>query len=156
MKRGLGIVVLLALFCELGGACKDLDPQTGDLRPACDDADSNPAVAVDFVRDIRPLIDNKVQGTKGCLFCHSPTNGSMEGFLATGLNLTQLQTLRKGGVNTGERIVVPGKPCASAIVQKLQGTFTGECMPKNGPYWDPSRIQLVRDWIAEGAQGADE
>jgi len=150
------MVMLLALGAALG-ACKELDPETGDLRPACDDADSDPAVAVDFARDIRPLIDGKVQGTKGCLFCHSPEGGTMEGFLATGLNLTKLQTLRKGGRNAPpELILVPGKPCASAIVQKLQGTFTGARMPKNGPFWDPSKIQLVRDWIAEGAQGADE
>lgn len=147
--------MLLALGAA-GGACKELDPETGDLRPSCDDVDSNPAVSVDFVRDIRPLIDNKVEGTKGCIGCHSATGGTMEGFNATGLDLSKLQTLRRGGANTAGRILVPGKPCDSAIVQKLQGTFTGGRMPKGGPFWDASKIQLVRDWIAEGAQGADE
>lgn len=153
MGKTVGIIMLLALGA---GACSELDPETGDLRPSCSDADSDPARAVDFVRDIRPLIDGKVDGTKGCIGCHSSTSGTMEGFNATGLELTKLQTLRKGGRNTADEILVPGKPCSSAIVQKLQGTFGGNRMPKGGPFWDPSKIQLVRDWIAEGAQGADE
>jgi hypothetical protein len=24
-------------------------------------------------------------------------------------------------------------------------------MPKGGPYWEPDKIQLMIDWIAEGA-----
>ena len=28
-------------------------------------------------------------------------------------------------------------------------------MPKGGPYWSPEQIQLMMDWIAEGAQGMD-
>ena len=29
-------------------------------------------------------------------------------------------------------------------------------MPKNGPYWTAEQIQLMVDWIAEGALGANE
>jgi hypothetical protein len=148
------------LLCVIATAlasasCEAIDPETGALRPQCNDVDSNPAMAVDFAREIRPLIDNKVPGTHGCLFCHDPNNGSREGFAQTGLDLTKLQSLRKGGSNGV--VIVPGKPCESAIVQKLQGTFNvGARMPKNGPYWGNDKIQLMIDWIAEGAQGADE
>lgn len=148
-------ITLLALV-SLGTSCEAIDPETGPLRPQCKDADSNPAVAVDFARDIRPLINNKVPGTHGCLFCHDPNNQSREGFLAKGLDLTKLQTIRKGDREHTD-IVVPGKPCESVVVQKLQGTFPqGARMPKNGPYWADDKIQLMIDWIAEGAQGADE
>jgi hypothetical protein len=136
-------------------SCEAIDPETGALRPQCQDADSDPQAAVDFARDIRPLISNKVPGTHGCLFCHDPNNGTREGFAQTGLDLTKLQSLRKGGSNGV--VIVPGKPCESAIVQKLQGTFNvGARMPKNGPYWGNDEIQLMIDWIAEGAPGADE
>ncbi|MBX3226341.1 MAG: hypothetical protein KIT84_42840 [Labilithrix sp.] len=151
-----GQLAIVIAFLALG-SCKELDPETGDLRATCSDADSNPAVAVDFARDIRPLIDGDVDGTRGCIGCHSSTSGSMEGFVATGLDLSKLQALRQGGRSTPPNlIVVPGKPCDSAIVQKLEGTFTGARMPRGGPFWDATKIQLVRDWIAEGAAGADE
>jgi hypothetical protein len=136
--------------------CEDIDPTAGALRPACVDTDSNPAVAVDFERDIRPLIDNKVPGTKGCIGCHAANGGTREGFLATGLDLTKLQLIRKGGNNAPD-VIVAGKPCESLIVKKISGTApTGARMPKGGPFWDADKIQLMHDWIAEGAQGADE
>jgi hypothetical protein len=28
-------------------------------------------------------------------------------------------------------------------------------MPKNGPYWKPEEIDIVEQWIAQGAKGAD-
>jgi hypothetical protein len=153
--RGGWFVAVLAIASP-GLTCKEVEPETGSIRPTCKDADSNPAAAVDFARDIRPLIDNEVAGTKGCLFCHSPTSGSMEGFLQTGLDLTKLQAIRRGSREDTD-VVVPGKPCESIVVQKLQGTFPeGARMPKDGPYWDDAKIQLMIDWIAEGAQGADE
>ena len=65
-------------------------------------------------------------------------------------------TLRKGGSNTGTNVLVPGKPCSSFDVQKIRGTFaTGARMPKNAPPLSRGEIQLVMDWIAEGALGND-
>lgn len=154
-----------ALFASLvaaiagGAGCEALQPETGELRMACVDADSDPGRPVVFRTEIRPLLDGAVADTKGCRSCHyaSDTAGTREGFLQTGLDLERLQTLRRGGRNTPpERIVVPGKPCSSALVAKLQGTFGGARMPKGGPYWEPAKIQLVIDWIAEGAQGAGD
>jgi len=146
----------VSLLVALLLGCEDIDPKVGSLRPTCSDTDSNPAAPVDFERDIRPLINNKVPGTHGCLLCHDPNSGTREGFNATGLDLSKLQNIRKGGHNA-PTIIVPGKPCESLIVKKLSGTApTGARMPKNGPYWDADKIQLVHDWIAEGAQGADE
>lgn len=155
VKRAITLTSVLAMVA-IGSACEAIDPETGALRQDCKDVDSNPSVAVDFVRDIRPLINNKVPGTHGCLLCHDPNGGTREGFNQVGLDLSKLQAIRQGGRND-KNVVVPGKPCESIIVQKLQGTFNeGARMPKNGPYWEPDKIQLMIDWIAEGAQGADE
>ena len=41
-------VLLSVVAIALASACADVDPQTGSIRPACKDADSNPAVTVDF------------------------------------------------------------------------------------------------------------
>jgi hypothetical protein len=155
--RSGGCVALLAVVA--GAGCDSLQPETGDLRMECVDTDSDPTKPVVFKTDIRPLMNGQVAGTKGCKLCHYPNNaaGTREGFLETGLNLETLQSLRRGGRSTPpESIIVPGKPCSSAIVKKLQGTFGSARMPKGGPYWDAAKIQLVIDWIAEGAQGADD
>ena len=71
--------------------------------------------------------------------------------------MATLGALRKGGKTSGANIVIPGSPDASAIVQKLMGTYAfGSRMPKNGPpYWTAAEIGLVRTWIAEGARGSD-
>lgn len=48
--------------------------------------------------------------------------------------------------------VVPGNPDASFIIQKLEGTQTlGDRMPDFGPYLPQSTIDVIREWIANGA-----
>lgn len=154
--RWLGVAVFAAAAtAAFAPGCALIEPEVGERIERCSDADSNPAVAVDFARDIRPLMNGERPPIKGCKNCHYPGVGTQEGFFRTGLNLSQLVTLRKGGANTGLDVVVPGSPCKSAIVQKLRGTRGGVRMPKDGPYWGPAEIQLMMDWIAEGAKGAD-
>ena len=49
--------------------------------------------------------------------------------------------------------VIPGDPDNSLIVHKLEGTQTvGARMPDNGPYLQQSTIDVIRVWIANGAQ----
>jgi hypothetical protein len=156
----MGGISKMALFSVLAAtliaACAEIDPETGPIRSACAAGDSNPSVSVDFKTQIRPLIDNLDPSTRGCIGCHAETSGSMEGFIATGLDLTKLQLIRRGDRGT-TNIVVPGQPCESLIVQKLQGTSpSGARMPRGGPFWADDKIQLMIDWIAEGANGADE
>ena len=154
--RGTAIAIL-ALACALVGspACTAFEPETGDLLPRCNDADSNPAVSVSFKDQIRPIMNGAVPGPKPCANCHYHSGGTQEGLIATQLDLETLGTLRKGGVNTRDDIVVPGSPCKSAIVGKLRGTYDGARMPRGGPYWSDAQIQLMMDWIAEGAKGDD-
>ncbi|MBX3214900.1 MAG: hypothetical protein KF850_22895 [Labilithrix sp.] len=151
-------VTTLVALVSAGAGCAEISPETGELRMACVDADSDPAKRVSFATEIRPMMNGDAPGIRGCRQCHYGSNagGSREGLLATGLDLETLQTLRRGGRSSPpDEIVVPGKPCSSALVQKLQGTFGGARMPRGGPHWDAPAIQLVIDWIAEGAEGAD-
>ena len=48
--------------------------------------------------------------------------------------------------------VVPGDPDASFLIQKLDGTQTvGERMPAGGPYLTTATINVIRQWIQDGA-----
>jgi hypothetical protein len=135
--------------------CTELQPETGERLVACSDTDSDRSKPVSFKDQIRPMMSGQVPGVKGCGSCHYPTGATREGLDAVQMNLATLGDLKRGGTNTAGRTVIPGKPCDSALVQKLRGTFGGARMPRGGPYWEPAQIQLVMDWIAEGAQGED-
>ncbi len=51
--------------------------------------------------------------------------------------------------------VAPGQPDASYLIQKLEGhAAVGARMPFGGPYLDTATIEVVRQWIAAGAQPA--
>src|SRR5258706_369543 len=48
--------------------------------------------------------------------------------------------------------VIPGDPDASFIIQKLDGTQTvGVRMPDGGPYLTTAKINVIRQWIQDGA-----
>jgi hypothetical protein len=142
-------------------ACGALDPKAGPASAPCVDADSNPDMPVSFALTIRPWMNRSANDPvgHGCKTCHYSTASDPKGIEIGGLDLTTLASLRRGGVTSGASIVVPGRPCESALVQKLRGDYVAAPvrMPKDGPpYWPPSWIQTVSDWIAEGAQGADD
>lgn len=149
-----GVTALALVSLALAPACGVIEPEVGEPLTACVDADSNMTVNVSFKDQIRPIMAGKVPGPPPCGTCHSPVAGTMEGFIATGFDGRTLASVRKGGRNTFDDIIVPGKPCESALVQKLKGTYGGARMPKGGPYWTAEQIQLMIDWIAEGAIGA--
>jgi hypothetical protein len=94
-----------------------------------------------------------------CSHCHYTTMGTQQGIIEGQLDMTTLGSLRRGGkTSQGGRIVIPGDPENSVIVQKLRGTYpVGARMPWSGPpYWTDAEIQLMANWIAQGARGADD
>lgn len=132
----------LALGCELA---PDVGPPLVDR---CVSEDSNPGTDVDFESQIHQGII-----VVHCLPCHDPAGLNNTGFQVSGLDLTSVASLRKGGSNGGADIVRPGDPCQSVIVNKLSsGPPFGNRMPFDGPpFLSASQRQLVHDWIAEGA-----
>lgn len=139
---GLGLVCLAA--CAL-------EPDVGARLPGnCSNADSKPATSVSFANDIRPLINRQMGGCS----CHLPSStGAGTGTQLSGLDLSSLSSLRAGGLNSGSRVVVSGEPCASIIYLKVdEAPPFGSRMPLNGPpFWTPDEVNLLHDWIAEGA-----
>lgn len=139
--------------CGALASCSFFEPEIGQPSPPID-----AGAPVLFGRDIRPLMDRDPTDTaRGCKLCHYSTESSHIGTDATGLDLSTLGGLRRGGNDTRLNIVIPYNPEGSALVQKLRGTFAvGVRMPKNGPpYWSDEEIQLVETWIAQGAKGDD-
>jgi len=140
-------------------SCAFVEPLAGEPLEQCVDADSDPATSVSFHRDIRPIMNRPRFGDPagpGCRECHYSTEPSHAGTDLSGLDLATLGALRRGGATSGAKIVVAGKPCSSVIVQKLLGTYNGFQMPKDSSrHWTAAEVQLVIDWIAEGAVGGD-
>lgn len=139
----------LGLICI--AACA-LEPDVGARLPGdCSNADTHPATAVSFAGDIRPLIDRQMGGCG----CHLPSaTGGGTSIQISGLDLSSLSSLRSGGHNSGSRVVVAGEPCASILYLKVDTAPPfGSRMPLNGPpFWTPDEVNLLHDWIAEGAR----
>jgi hypothetical protein len=162
----------LFFAAALLASCSDLDPNIGQRRDRAEIADAagpdgadpgmcpgvNPG-EICFAVHIRPMIHRPSKGDptgKGCKGCHYSTEPQHSGLDLGGLDLATLGALRNGGGSSARRIVVAGKPAESALVQVLRGSYPyAPQMPKNGPYWKPEEIDIVEQWIAQGAKGAD-
>ena len=97
-----------------------------------------PARAVDFGRDIQPIF------AKRCFACHGPDKG--EG----GLRLNRRETAL-AELDSGQRAIVPRKPEDSELLRRIAATDEGERMPPEGKPLTAEQIELIRQWIAEGA-----
>jgi hypothetical protein len=85
---------------------------------------------------VRPLL-NKY----GCIGCHGGTNN---------LFVTSVPNLLRGGMNGPA--IVPLKPENSILVQKIKPNPPfGDRMPQGGPYLKDAEIQIIVNWIKEGA-----
>ncbi|TNF37508.1 MAG: hypothetical protein EP329_02980 [Deltaproteobacteria bacterium] len=149
MRRRIAQAALVLLVAGLG-AC-DLEPDVGPpTQYRCIDEDSDPSATVSWSRDIAPLL-RRAQG--GCARCHDPASSNPIGVQLSGLDLSSLRATREGGARSGTNIVVPGAPCQSVLYLKvLTGPPFGGRMPLDGPpFLSTTELDLVHDWIAEGA-----
>jgi len=92
-----------------------------------------------------------------CAACHTTADVDKNGGLDFETEDVYSQLVDVQAVEAPAKIrVVPGDPDNSFLVQKLentQGFFEGDVMPPPpSSTLDPELIQLVRDWIADGAQ----
>ena len=94
---------------------------------------------VDYVRDIRPLLRNK------CWSCHGVLKQE------AGLRLDAGELILEG------IIVEPGQPEESELLHRLTADDPDIRMPLEGRPLSAEQIQLIRDWIEQGAEyPADE
>lgn len=98
--------------------------------------------SVEFSRDIRPILSDK------CFFCHGPDPTHRE---------ADLRLDQKEGVLAdlgGYFAVVPGKPDESELMARITADDEFTKMPpaESGKELTPAEIELLRRWIAEGAE----
>lgn len=143
---------MIRALVMIGLAGCALAPDVGEpLAGACSNADTNPALAVSFREQIRPILTRAPMA--GCT-CHLPTAaGASTAIQLSGLDMSSLASLRAGGLHSGAGIVVAGQPCSSILYQKIdEAPPFGSRMPLGGPpFLTGAEIDLFHDWIAEGA-----
>ncbi|HVX61763.1 MAG TPA: DUF1549 domain-containing protein, partial [Pirellulales bacterium] len=97
---------------------------------------------VDYVRDIKPLLEHK------CAACHGALKQE------AGLRLDASQLIRKGG-DSGPALV-PDKPDESLLLERVSAE-PAERMPPDGEGTPlkAAEIALLRAWIAQGARSPE-
>lgn len=91
--------------------------------------------------DVAPILAQR------CVICHSGQAPAL------GLRLDSFDAVLKGS-NNGP-VVRAGDPADSELIRRIKG-ISQPRMPFDGPpYLEPDEIQLIEDWIAQGARNAE-
>jgi hypothetical protein len=93
--------------------------------------------SVSFQSQIKPIFLRY-----GCASCHGGSGG---------LFVQTVAQILQGGVDGPG--VISGKADASIIIKKLSANPPfGDRMPQGGPYLPDSTMQVIKDWINQGAK----
>lgn len=101
------------------------------------------AAALDFQRDVRPILSNH------CYHCHGPDEQGRKGKLRLDIREDAL----KAG-KSGELAIVPGKVDASEVIRRIFNHDEDELMPPpeaKKPITDEQK-NILKRWVAEGAE----
>ena len=105
--------------------------------PAATEAPATqPAVqgaTVSFANDILPIIQSR------CIGCHGRDR------IEEGLDMNTHASLMAGSDNGP--VIVPGDAANSLLVELV----ATQKMPKRGPKLTPPQVQLITDWVSQGA-----
>src|SRR6476659_3823297 len=98
--------------------------------------------SVDFNRDVRPILSNN------CFACHGPDEKVRKADLR--LDTQEGATADRDG----SAAVVPGKPEASALVERITAAESSELMPpaKTGKKLTRAEIDILTRWVKEGGK----
>lgn len=135
-----GPLVLCVLISACAGNGEGLD---GNGRPI---GEGPPPGDDDFT-----VIQNTIF-TPVCTVCHAGAQAPQGLRLDSGNSYAMLVDVSSAEVPELRR-VAPGDPGNSYLVQKIEGrAAVGELMPLGGPSLTTEQIDLIRQWIAAGAQ----
>jgi hypothetical protein len=110
--------------------------------PVVRGADPALPAAIDFNRDIRPILSDN------CYQCHGPDKNKRKAHL-------RLDTREGLFTSTkGPGVVVPGKPDQSELFRRITTPDKDERMPdpKSGKRLSARQTALIQKWIAQGAE----
>jgi len=99
---------------------------------------ANSPAAVDFVREVRPILEAK------CQKCHGPEKQK------GGYRLDASRVALHGGESHAPNIV-PGRPDRSPLLRFISGAEPAMRMPPKGDLLTSGEQATLRAWIAEGA-----
>jgi len=147
------VLVLVSVALASAACIEPYEPEVGQLQSApCSNDDLDPSNDVSFRDEIIPQI--LLPAGVGCLQCHAPDAPTPLGFEVSGLDLSSYASAARGGANSDGTAIIPGQPCQSIMFQKVSaGPPFGGRMPLSGPpFLSQQQLDLVHDWIAEGAK----
>lgn len=130
---------------------------TAEARDAAGNVGVSANVVVN-VQNAAPVTLTQIQTqvfTPVCSGCHTGPTGNV---LPSGMNLTSVANSFAALVGVAS-LEVPaidrvaaGNPDNSYLIQKLEGTAAvGDRMPQGGPFLNQATIDMIRQWIADGA-----
>ena len=139
------IAILAALVCSACAGNGDGLDQNG--RPIEEGGGNGVLTA-----DLQSIQDNVF--TPVCTACHVGAGAPMGLSLDAANSFNMLVGIPSVEVPSLQR-VAPGDPDNSYIIQKLEGTAAvGDQMPRGGPPLPSATIQVIRQWITQGAPPA--
>lgn len=102
-----------------------------------------PDAAVDFGRDVRPILSN------ACFTCHGPDEATRQ----SGLRLDTAEGAT-ALLRSGYHAIVPGNPEASELLARVTSAKPGDQMPPPdaGKPLDAGAVETLRRWITQGAE----
>jgi hypothetical protein len=129
------IIAIVAVLFIAG--CSDMgsNPASSDQSAPAPPAPQSGSVS--FQSQIKPIFQRY-----GCASCHGGSGG---------LYVQTVAQILQGGVDGPA--VISGKADASIIIKKLSANPPfGDRMPQGGPYLPDSTMQVIKDWINQGAK----
>ena len=98
--------------------------------------------AIDFDRDIRPVLSDK------CFACHGPDEKERKAKFRLDRKDDAFKPLK-----SGDLAIVPGHPEKSELIARITTKDEDDVMPppKSGKTLTPAQIDSLRRWIVEGA-----
>jgi len=111
-----------------------------DAEPAAEHA-AESTVTIDYTKQIQPILARR------CYACHGPADA------AGGLNLAEREPAL-AETDSGQFAIVPGDIDASVLLARITTEDEYERMPPEGDAVTAEEAELIRRWIAEGAQWA--
>ena len=98
---------------------------------------------IDFNRDIRPILSDN------CYTCHGPDGEKRKAGLRLDLKEGALSQLKSDAY-----AIVPGDVAKSTLIERITTSNEDDRMPpgKSGKHLTPTQIDLLRRWIAQGAE----
>jgi len=149
----MSLTKVMMLLAVLSSCIDSFEPEVGPLQSnPCTNEDSDPSKDVSYRDDIITQIF--LPEFLGCLQCHAPDAPTPIGFEVGGLDLSNYASLMRGGANSDGIAIIAGQPCESILLQKVNsGPPFGARMPLGAPpYLSADLLQLLHDWVAEGAK----